>query len=196
MRTPQVVFREKDKNSTAEPPTSRTPHPQSKVGEQDPPPDVSIPMPPPGEENGEEAIALLEEDLVQDASPATIQTLGATIQTLGQELFQLSIGKMLTVGGSFKREEESLRRLEQRQWRHNGAVLLILSAWQPPIDEKLELLRHLRRILPEHGRIILLLIGKPRPDSILTPPKPTDYDIWKQRALALGDPWLEIIACE
>ena len=202
MRTPQVVFHERDKNSVAEPQTGgQFQSKQSKTGEQSQsteqnetgglgtPPDISIPMPPSGEENGEEAVVLLEEDLVEDAYPAAIQT-------LGEEMFQLSIGEMLTVGGNFKRNEESLKRLEQRQWRHNGAVLLILSAWQPPIDEKLELLRHLRRVLPEHGRIILLLIGKPRPDSILTPPKPTDYDIWKQRALALGDPWLEIIACE
>ncbi len=196
MRTPQVDFRER-KNSSAETKISpealqtttgvQAQSELSKANEQDPLPDVTIPTPPPGD--GEEAVALLEEDLVPNASPAVIQT-------LGQELFQLSIGEMLIVGGSFKREEESLKRLERRQWRHSGAVLLILSAWQPPIEEKLELLRHLRRILPEHGRIILLLIGKPRSDSILTPPKSTDYDIWKQRALALGDPHLEIIACE
>ncbi len=139
-------------------------------------------------ESGEEAVVLLEEDLAADVS-------SDAIQTRSRQLFQLEIREILKVGGSFKRERESLERLQQRQWHSNGAVLLILSAWQPPIEEKLALLRKLRGLLPEHGRIILFLVGKPQPDNIFTPPKPTDYDMWKQRTLALGDPWLEIMAC-
>ena len=145
-------------------------------------------MPSSEKESGEEAVVLLEEDLAADVSPDDIQT-------RGRQLFQLEVREILKVGGSFKRERESLEQLQQRQWHSNGAVLLILSAWQPPIEEKMALLRKLRGILPEHGRIILYLIGKPQPDNIFTPPKPTDYDMWNQRALALGDPWLEIMAC-
>ena len=183
MLIPQVDFRARTETSCEEDKDVPVPMPPPENEK-----DIPVPMPSP--ENGEEAVALLEEDLLEEVSLATIQA-------LGQKLFQLSIGEILTVGGSFKREEESLKRLEQRQWSHNsGAALLILSAWQPPIEEKLELLRHLRRILPKHGRIILLLIGKPQPNNIFTPPKPTDYDIWKQRTQALGDPWLEITACE
>ncbi|MBQ4492379.1 MAG: DUF2868 domain-containing protein [Deltaproteobacteria bacterium] len=161
---------------------------QITTGEQPTPADVKGDMPSPEKENGEEAVVLLEEDLAADVSPASIQA-------RSRHLFQLDIKEILKVGGSLKRERESLEQLQQRQWHSNGAVLLILSAWQPPIEEKLALLRKLRGLLPEHGRIILYLIGKPQPDNIFTPPKPTDYDIWNQRVMALGDPWLEIMAC-
>ncbi|MBR5997706.1 MAG: DUF2868 domain-containing protein, partial [Deltaproteobacteria bacterium] len=161
---------------------------QSETGGQTTPEDIKGGMPSPEKETGEEAVVLLEEDLAADVSPASIQA-------RSRQLFQLEIREILKVGGSLKRERESLEQLQQRQWHSNGAVLLILSAWQPPIEEKLALLRKLRGLLPEHGRIILLLVGKPHPENIFTPPKPTDYDIWNQRVLALGDPWLEIMAC-
>lgn len=72
-------------------------------------------------------------------------------------------------------------------------VLVLLEAWQPPIQELFSWLGLLRRTLGPEPVIILALIGKPTSESILTPVQQQDMRIWQQKSAALNDPGLQLI---
>jgi hypothetical protein len=73
-----------------------------------------------------------------------------------------------------------------------GSVLLLQEAWQPPLRESEQLLRELRRIAGAHTPLTILLIGKPTPQTMLTPVDPEQLRIWRQKMRALGDPSLDV----
>ncbi|GBC60609.1 DUF2868 domain-containing protein [Desulfonema ishimotonii] len=71
-------------------------------------------------------------------------------------------------------------------------VLILQEAWQPPIRETLTFIQALRKILGEQSRIEVGLIGKPGPDTIFTPVKEENWNIWTQKLNTMGDPWLRL----
>lgn len=73
-----------------------------------------------------------------------------------------------------------------------GSVLLLQEAWQPPLKETELLLRALRDIAGEHTPLTVVLIGKPTPQTILTPVDPEQLRVWRQKMRAVGDPCLEV----
>ncbi len=73
-----------------------------------------------------------------------------------------------------------------------SGVLVLQEAWQPPIRENLNFLKQLRRQLGPGDGIVVGLIGKPGPDTLFTAPRETDFQIWRRRVEALGDPYLSV----
>jgi hypothetical protein len=73
-------------------------------------------------------------------------------------------------------------------------VLLLQEAWQPPINEFLHFLGHLRKQLGNKVLITVFLIGKPEPNSPLTPPRSQDRAVWMDKISALGDPRLGVLS--
>ncbi len=72
-------------------------------------------------------------------------------------------------------------------------VLLLQEAWQPPIQEFLSLLKKLRNMLGEQATIIVVLIGKPTPETMLTPVNRKNLQIWQQKMSVLADPGLQFV---
>jgi hypothetical protein len=73
-----------------------------------------------------------------------------------------------------------------------AGVLLLHEAWQPPLKETELFLRHLRRLIGERTPLIILLIGRPTGQTVLTPVDPEPLHVWTQKMQALGDPWLKV----
>jgi hypothetical protein len=71
-------------------------------------------------------------------------------------------------------------------------VLLILEAWQPPIKEVLEFLGEMRQHFGMSAVIAILLIGRPRPDTIFTAVDPQDMTVWSRALVSFGDPGLRL----
>jgi hypothetical protein len=131
-------------------------------------------------------VALLNEEL-------TDRTPRPDIVRAGEEYFSMSIGEILEIGGRLDQDQEVLEHLKGMDWEgKQSGVLFIQEAWQPPILEILAFLRQLRMNLPEKGKIAVLLIGKPTPETVFTPPGKIDRKVWEEQLQALGDPYLGI----
>ncbi|MCI5150674.1 MAG: DUF2868 domain-containing protein, partial [Candidatus Electrothrix sp. MAN1_4] len=72
-------------------------------------------------------------------------------------------------------------------------VLVLLEAWQPPIEELFSWLALLRQYLGPDALIFLALIGKPRPETILTPVQPQHLQTWQLKTATLNDTGLQLI---
>ena len=72
-------------------------------------------------------------------------------------------------------------------------VLLLQEAWQPPIQEFFSLLKRVRNMLGEQATIFVVLIGKPAPETMLTPVDRKNLQIWQQKMSVLADPGLQLI---
>ena len=73
-----------------------------------------------------------------------------------------------------------------------AGVLVLHEAWQPPLKETEGLVGHLRNQAGGQTPIIILLIGRPLPQTALTPVDPEQLQVWSQKMRALGDPWLSV----
>lgn len=71
-------------------------------------------------------------------------------------------------------------------------ILIVEEAWQAPIAEKLDNLRALRNAIGATAKINVVLVGRPKDGSILTPVKSSDLRVWEQRLQTLADPQLRI----
>lgn len=71
-------------------------------------------------------------------------------------------------------------------------LLLLQEAWQPPIQEMLRFLRELRCHCGKETLIIVGLIGKPDPDTILTRVTDTELQVWREKTAILLDPCLQV----
>ena len=132
----------------------------------------------------EDAVVLLDEALLTRSSRDQI------IQA-GKNHFGLGVVEIHPLTGELRQNRQVLDLLGDRQWQKGHAcVCLIQEAWQPPILEFLSFLRDLRGILPDRGKIYLLLVGKPGADTIFTPPSANDRKIWERQLKSLGDPYL------
>jgi len=97
------------------------------------------------------------------------------------------------IGGNDETETAVSRHLGQKD--KNGpcfTVLILQEAWQPPIREFLRSIQRIRKALGPEGGMAVVLIGKPAPESILTPVKREDWNIWRNKIMAMGDPYLRI----
>ncbi len=97
----------------------------------------------------------------------------------------------IRIGESMEKDREILKKMGQMQSRDVRAdVLLLQEAWQPPIKELLAFIVHLRQNLGDLSRIRVGLIGKPRHDTVFTPVKEEEWNIWQKKLRTLGDPRL------
>ncbi len=91
-------------------------------------------------------------------------------------------------------EEEELSTLQTLLTQEkNKDVLVLLEAWQPPIEELFSWLNLLRQCLGQDALIFLALIGKPRPETIMTPVQPQHLQTWQLKTATLSDPGLQLI---
>jgi hypothetical protein len=72
------------------------------------------------------------------------------------------------------------------------AIVLLLEAWQPPIKEMLDFIKAMREKIGQRRALTVLLLGKPTPKTIFTPASEVDWEIWRLKLTALGDPWLSM----
>ncbi|WP_429885285.1 DUF2868 domain-containing protein [Geoalkalibacter halelectricus] len=70
------------------------------------------------------------------------------------------------------------------------AVLMLLEGWQPCIIATLEYLKSLRRHLGPQRLLVVGLIGREAPGRWGTPTPDAEFEIWRKRLAALGDPGL------
>jgi len=70
-----------------------------------------------------------------------------------------------------------------------AAVLLVLEGWQPCITATLEYLKALRRHLGKDRLLVVGLIG-PQNQNGWSPTPEQEFNIWRRRLAALGDPLL------
>ncbi|MEA2059457.1 MAG: DUF2868 domain-containing protein [Thermodesulfobacteriota bacterium] len=69
-------------------------------------------------------------------------------------------------------------------------IVLLYEAWQPPIKEVENFIKSIRNLSEEPFEIQVLLIGKPRPDTIFTRPDPDNKRIWEIKMKQCSDPLL------
>lgn len=75
----------------------------------------------------------------------------------------------------------------------NNDLLILLEAWQPPIEELISWLKLVRQHLGPDALIFLALIGKPNAETLLTPVLPQHIKIWQYTIAKLGDSGLQLI---
>jgi hypothetical protein len=66
-------------------------------------------------------------------------------------------------------------------------LFVLLEAWQPPLKETESFLHTLRARFGQEIPITIALIGKPSPQTMLTPVAPEQFRVWQQKMQALGD---------
>ncbi|MCI5143263.1 MAG: DUF2868 domain-containing protein, partial [Candidatus Electrothrix sp. ATG1] len=131
--------------------------------------------------------ALISDELLEECSYSALQEQVA--YRLGYQLCQLIPFWTLT-----QSEEEELVALQKAMNQDKSSdILIVIEAWQPPIEELFSWIRLLRRSLGPTPVFLLTLIGKPTPETILTPVQTQHLHIWKQKTAALSDPGLQLI---
>jgi Protein of unknown function (DUF2868) len=79
------------------------------------------------------------------------------------------------------------------RWRDGQPKIIILQeAWEPPIAEKVNGLRLIRKNLGPSAKLLLVLLGRPLSGHCLTPVKESDRRNWERQTAALGDPFLRL----
>ena len=95
-------------------------------------------------------------------------------------------------------EETQIRKMledcSENIWQsgHERFVVLV-EAWQPPIQENLSALSLLGRDETMNRSVTLLLAGRPRNGNWLTAPTPTELQIWTEAAGRLAPPRMDVI---
>jgi hypothetical protein len=91
-------------------------------------------------------------------------------------------------------EEEELAQVKATlEKQESRDVLVLLEAWQPPIEELFSWLGQLRRTIGPEPIILLALIGKPKTETILTPVQPQHLQTWQHKTAMLDDPGLQLL---
>jgi hypothetical protein len=132
-------------------------------------------------------ITLIPDELLPECSFPDLQ------QEVGRRLSYMP-SHLLPFWTLEQSEEEELTVLQTLMKQEKSQdVLVLLEAWQPPIEELFSWLKLLRHRLGQDALIFLALIGKPSPETILTSVQPQNLQIWQLKTTALNDPGLQII---
>jgi hypothetical protein len=131
-------------------------------------------------------IALVPDDIFEEFSDDELNTV--IHKTMGYH-----VQEKIRIGQEYQADRAVLDELSQKDWSDVlPNVLILQEAWQPPIQETLSFILYLRKALGENSRIEVGLIGKPGPDTIFTPVKQEDWDIWNKKIKIMGDPYLRL----
>ncbi|MDW7774247.1 MAG: DUF2868 domain-containing protein [Desulfobulbaceae bacterium] len=98
------------------------------------------------------------------------------------------IREIIRINQDYAADREMLEALRNRERIAATDILMIQEAWQPPIMEYIEFIRHVRKAVGNGPCIRIGLIGKPQPDTVFTPVKKENLKIWAQKITAIGDP--------
>ncbi len=132
-------------------------------------------------------IALIPDELLADCSSGELEQ--QVRNRLGYVLSQVL--PFWTLEQSEEEELAALKAIMEKD--KNTDLLILLEAWQPPIEELRSWLGQLRQIIGPAPVILLGLIGKPSPETILTPVQPQHLQTWQQKTAAFNDPGLQLI---
>jgi hypothetical protein len=70
-------------------------------------------------------------------------------------------------------------------------VFVVVEAWEPPVNEYLDLLTQLRSKLGDRRMINVVLYNR-APDGQTIEPKARHLEMWQRKLAAVGDPWLRL----
>ncbi|MBL7176109.1 MAG: DUF2868 domain-containing protein [Desulfobacteraceae bacterium] len=131
-------------------------------------------------------IALVPDDIYEGFSDDELNTV--IYKTMGYH-----VQEKIRIGEEYQADRAVLDELSQKDWSDVlPNVLILQEAWQPPIQETLSFIQDLRKALGENSRIEVGLIGKPGPDTIFTPVKEEDWNIWNKKIKIMGDPYIRL----
>ena len=98
------------------------------------------------------------------------------------------------------RRAQLLRRLEKQagvairtESSDDAGIVRLCEVWQPPLEETLRELRHLRASLGPDKDLLMLCVGFPAPeasDRLFEAPDENDLAVWRERLAELHDPRL------
>ncbi|MBI9090401.1 MAG: DUF2868 domain-containing protein [Desulfobacterium sp.] len=134
-------------------------------------------------------LALVHDDIYDDACH------GEGFKTIVEQTMNCHVGDTLRIGLDFSEEIDALGAVFDppggEQASPVSGVLLLQEAWLPPIREILDFIAHVSRVsktLP----LVVVLIGKPGPDTLFTATDPRDREIWNMKINSLGDPLVHV----
>ncbi len=132
-------------------------------------------------------LGLVPEEIFQDLEPEQLSR-------VVEERLGYRVGGLEPVFTLEQSEEDELVRISSAMEERGCEDLFLLQeAWQPPIQELLSFLADLRRSVGQGPTMIIGLIGKPGPDTVLTPVKPLNLQIWQQKTATLADDGLQLV---
>ena len=131
-------------------------------------------------------VALIPDD-IYDECPT------AELRDHVQKALATHISEILRFGENIAADREIIQRLGDIEWSDQiPGVFILQEAWQPPIREFLTFLSNLREAMGERAKIEIGLVGRPRPETIFTPPSATDWHTWQRKLQTFGDPYLRL----
>ncbi len=134
------------------------------------------------EARSKDFIFLIPDDIFEECDPVAIKN-------MVYEKFAWKITEIIKFGADYSADLELIKKTATGK---NRNILILQEAWQPPINETIRFIRDIREITGEKMLIKIAFIGKPGPDTILTPPDDNDMKIWNRKLKILGDPYLSI----
>ncbi|MCP4114393.1 MAG: DUF2868 domain-containing protein [Desulfobacteraceae bacterium] len=143
----------------------------------------------PAEELPDRFLALVHDDIHDDACH------GDGFKTIVRQSMNCYVGDIMRIGLDFNREIEAMGAVLDPSGPEPEApvsgVLLLQEAWLPPIREILDFIARIRRV-SRTMPLVVVLIGKPGPDTIFTATDPRDREIWNMKINSLGDPLVHV----
>ncbi len=136
------------------------------------------------EKEVEKIVALVPDEIFSDCPEDELKEL--VKKSLGLEL----VDKLRT-GVDYKADQELLEVLSRKYPINSSCSYLILKeAWHPPIKETVSFFEELREKIGAKTMVVVGLIGKPNPKTIFTPVTDTNWNIWRDTVLSIGDPYM------
>lgn len=135
--------------------------------------------------SGERGLLLVPDELYDDCPQADAAEL--LRQTGCHTLHRLQYNGPEALGAA--KPEELARALAEHV---PTALFLVQEAWQPPLKETEQMLHGLRQLIGPQIPIVILLIGRPTPQTILTQAESEQVEIWSRKVRAMGDPCLVV----
>lgn len=133
------------------------------------------------------ALALIPDELFEQCPLDKLQTL--TKNRLG-----MTVQEILRTGETYQNDQAVFDQIEGKNRTSTLQNIVILQeAWQPPIVEFFYFLKRLYSKLGANIDLFVVLVGKPTPETIFTPPKKEDMKIWRQKITAMGEPGIQVL---
>ncbi len=134
-------------------------------------------------------LALVHDDIYDDACH------GDGFKTIVRQSMNCYVGDIMRIGLDFSQEIDAMGAVLDptgpEQEAPVSGILLLQEAWLPPIREILDFIAHIRRVSGTMP-LVVVLIGKPGPDTIFTATDPRDREIWNMKINSLGDPLVHV----
>ena len=134
----------------------------------------------------EQVVALIPDEIFTDYSEQELSD-------LVQRKLGLRIERCQRIDQEGEDEQQILAAINEKEGSPIDSLLLLQEAWQPPIEDFFYFLRQLRSLLGHEVLFSILLIGKPKAETIFTEVREQDYTIWQQKIVALGDPYIQCV---